>query len=46
MFQSDGEDPENRFGDEDTGRQGTQVSYGLQVPGKPGHDRARTIQPW
>ena len=37
-----GPDPENRVGDEDTGSPGRPVSSGLQVPGEPGHCRART----
>ena len=39
-------DPENRAGDQDTGSPGRQVSSGFQVPGKPGHCRARTRPPW
>ena len=41
-----GTDPENRVGDQDTGSPGRPVSSGLQVPGKPGHCRARTRPPW
>ena len=37
-----GPDPENRVGDQDTGSPGRPVSSGLQVPGEPGHCRART----
>jgi len=37
-----GPDPENRVGDQDTGIPGRPVSSGLQVPGEPGHCRART----
>ena len=37
-----GPDPENRVGDQDIGSPGRSVSYGLQVPGKPGHCRSRT----
>jgi len=39
-------DPENRVGDQDTGSPGRPVSTGLQVPGEPGHCRARTRPPW
>jgi len=39
-------DPEKRVGDQDTGRPGMPVSSGLQVPGEPGHCRARTRPPW
>ena len=35
-------DPENRVGDQDIGSPGRPVSSGLQVPGEPGHCRART----
>ena len=38
-----GPDSENRVGDQDTG---SPVSSGLQVPGEPGHCRARTRTPW
>jgi len=34
--------PENRVGDQDTGSPDRPVSSGLQVPGEPGHCRART----
>ena len=37
-----GSDPENRVGNQDTGIPGRPVSSGLQVPGEPGHCRART----
>ena len=37
-----GLDPENRMGDQDIGSPGRPVSAGLQVPGEPGHCRART----
>jgi len=36
-----GPDPENRVGDQDIGSPGKPVSSGLQVPGEPGHCRAR-----
>ena len=36
-----GPDPENRMDDEDTGSTGRSVSFGLQMPGEPGHCRAR-----
>ena len=39
-------DPENRVGDQDIGSPGRPVSSGLQVPGEPGHCRARTRPPW
>jgi len=32
-----GSDPENRVGDQETGRPGRPVSSGLHVPGEPGH---------
>jgi len=38
-------DPENRVGDQDTGSPVRQVSSVLQVPGEPGHCRARTRPP-
>ena len=38
--------PENSVGDEDIGNPGRPVSSGLQVPGEPGHCRARTRPPW
>jgi len=41
-----GSDPENRVGDQDIGSSGRPVSSGLQVPGEPGHCRARTRLPW
>jgi len=41
-----GPDPENRVDDLDTGNPGRPVSSGLQVPGEPGHCRARTRTPW
>jgi len=41
-----GLDPENMVGDQDTGSPGRPVSSGLQVPGEPGHCRARTRRPW
>ena len=41
-----GPDPENRVADQDIGSPGRPVSSGLQVPGKPGHCRARTRPPW
>ena len=41
-----GPDPENRVGDQDIGSPGRPVSSGLQVPGEPGHCRARTRHPW
>ena len=41
-----GPDPENRVGDQDTGSAGRPISSGLQVPGEPGHCRARTRPPW
>ena len=37
-----GPDPENRVGDLETGSPGGPVSSGFQVPGEPGHCRART----
>ena len=40
-----GPDLENRVGDQDTGSPGRPVSSGLQVPGEPGHCRARTRRP-
>ena len=40
-----GPDPENRVGDQDNGSPGRPVSSGLQVPGEPGHCRARTRLP-
>ena len=41
-----GPDQENRVGYQDTGSPGRPVSSGLQVPGEPGHCRARTRRPW
>ena len=41
-----GQDPENRVGDQYTGSQDRPHSSGLQVPGQPGHCRARTRPPW
>jgi len=41
-----GQDPENRVGDQGIGSLGRPVSSGLQVPGEPGHCRARTRPPW
>ena len=41
-----GPDPEDTLGDQDTGSPGRPVSSGLQVPGEPGHCRARTWPPW
>ena len=38
---STGPDPENRVGDQDSGSPGRPVSTELQVPGEPGHCRAR-----
>jgi hypothetical protein len=40
-----GPDPENRMGDKDTESPSRTVSFGLQVPGEPGHCRARTRHP-
>ena len=37
-----GSGPENRVGGQDTGSLGRPVSSGLQVPGEPGHCRAKT----
>ena len=37
-----GPNPENRVGDQETGRPGRPVSFGLQVHGEPGRCRART----
>jgi hypothetical protein len=34
------------MGDQDIGSPGKPVSSGLQVPGEPGHCRARTRTPW
>ena len=41
-----GPDPENRVGNQDIGSPGRPVSSGLQVPGEPGHCRARTRPTW
>jgi len=41
-----GPDPENRVDDRDIGSPGRPLSSGLQVPGEPGHCRARTRPPW
>ena len=41
-----GPDPENRVGDQDTGSPERPVSSGLQVPGDPGHCRARSRPAW
>ena len=41
-----GPDPENKVGDHDNGIPGRAVSFELQVPGEPGHCRARTRTPW
>jgi len=41
-----GPDPENRMGDQDIGSPRRPISSGLQVPGEPGHRRARTRPPW
>jgi hypothetical protein len=41
-----GPDPEKRVGEQDIGRPVRPVSSGLQVPGEPGHCRARTRHPW
>ena len=40
-----GPDPENRVGDQDNGGPGRPVSSELEVPGEPGHCRARTKIP-
>ena len=37
-----GPDPEYKVGEQDTGSPGGPVSSVLQVPGEPGHGRART----
>jgi len=39
-------DPENRVGDQDIGSPGRPVSSGLQVPGEPGHCRAKKGPTW
>ena len=41
-----GPDPGNRVGDQDTRSPDRPVASGLQVPGEPGHCRARTRPPW
>jgi len=41
-----GPDPENREGDQDVGSPGRPVSSELQVPGEPGHCRAKSRPPW
>ena len=41
-----GPDPENRVGDQDSGNTGRPASSWLQVPGGPGHCRARTRPLW
>jgi hypothetical protein len=41
-----GSDPENRVGDQEAGSPGRPVSSGLQVPGEPGHCRARIRSLW
>ena len=41
-----GPDLENRVGDQDIGSPDRPISSGLQVPGEPGHCRARTRPPW
>jgi len=41
-----GPDPKNGVGNQDNGSPGRPVSSGLQVPGEPGHCRARTRPPW
>ena len=41
-----GPDPKNRVGDQDIGSTDRPVSSGMQVPGEPGHCRARTRPPW
>ena len=41
-----GTDPEYRVGDQVTGNRGRPVASGLQVPGEPGHCRARTRSHW
>jgi len=39
-------DPGNKVGDQDNGIPDRPVSSGLQVPGEPGHCRARTTPAW
>ena len=41
-----GPDLDNRVGDQDIGSPGRPVSSWLQVPGEPGHCRARIRPPW
>jgi len=41
-----GPDLENRVGDQDNGNPGRPDSFGLQMPGEPGHCCARTRPPW
>ena len=41
-----GPDPANSVGNQGTGNPGKPVSSGLQVPGEPGHCRARIRPPW
>ena len=41
-----GPDPENSVGDPDIGSPDRPVFCGLQMPGDPGHFRARTRPPW
>ena len=41
-----GPDPENRVGDQETESPGRPFSFALQVPGEPGHFRARTKSPF
>ena len=41
-----GPDLENKVGNQDIRSPGRPVSSGLQVPGEPGHCRARTRPPW
>jgi len=41
-----GPDPENMVGNQETGSPGRPVSSGLQVPGEPGHCRARARPLW
>ena len=45
-WQSEGPDPENSVGDQDSGNPVMPVSSGIQVSGEPGHCRARTRHPW
>jgi len=40
-----GPEPENRVRDKENGSPGRPVPSGLQVPGEPGHCRARTRPP-